>query len=163
MFKKRQTPHWWKKLVELGNATPRHSDTNKRSYRTSSQRFFWGLAGLLAYFLLGAYVLGGDGSGSSDNVGIYKLLMGALIVGGLAAFLAPRLNEGLERMLPSGRRKQEELKKKQGGSSRSSRRSGRSSSSSRSANHDSSSSTSSKPTQSEGSDPSDPVSDKADR
>jgi len=135
MFKKRQPPHWWKKLVELGNATPRHSDTNKRSYRTSSQRFFWGLAGLFTYFLLGAYVLGGDGSGSSDNVGIYKLLIGALIVGGLAAFLAPRLNEGLERMLPSGRRKQEELKKKQ---TRSSRSSQRSSSSSRSGNHDSS-------------------------
>ena len=41
-----------------------------------------------------AYVLGGNDSGLSDNAGIYKLLIGALIAGGLAAFLAPRLNKG---------------------------------------------------------------------
>ena len=41
-----------------------------------------------------AYVLGGNDSGLSDNAGINKLLIGALIAGGLAAFLAPRLNKG---------------------------------------------------------------------
>jgi hypothetical protein len=128
MFEKFKTPHWLEKLLELGKPKVSHSDNNKRAYRTSSHRYFWGIAALFIYFLLGAYLLRAD-AGSSDNNGIIKLVLGALIVGGMAAFLAPRLNEGLERLLPSGRRKQEERKNKS--SHRSSRTSRRSSHSSR--------------------------------
>ena len=122
---------WWKKFVKLGNPKPIHSDTNRRAYRTSTYRYFWGLSGLFVYFLLAAYVLGGDGSGSSDNSGIFILIFGALFFGSLGAFFAPRLNEALERLLPSGRRSQEDQLRKKSKSS-SSRSSGRSSHSSRS-------------------------------
>jgi len=156
MFNKRQSPHWLKKLLELGKAKPSHSDVKKRAYRTSSQRFFWGLAGIFAYFLMGVYLLGG-GSGSSDNSGIFSLIFGAIIVGGLVAFLAPRLNDGIERLLPSGRRKQEDLKKKQARRSPSSQRS------SRSGSIDSLRSSRTHSNQSKQSDQSDPATDKTGR
>jgi len=111
MSENRQSPRWLNKLLELGNAKPSRSDVKKRAYRTSSYRFFWGILGIFIYFLFGAYLLNG-GSGSSGNSGIFKLLFGAVIVGGLAAFLGPRFNESLEKLFPSGRRKQEESRKK---------------------------------------------------
>lgn len=126
MPEKRPTPLWWKRLLELGNPSHRQSDSKGRAYRTVTYRYFWGLTSVFVYFLLASYLLGGDGAGSSDNSGIYKLILGALLFGFLGAFFAPRLNEALERLLPSGRRKQEEKLRKQSrtSSSRSSRRSG---------------------------------------
>lgn len=121
MFEKHSLPTWFKSLLKLGKSRVVRSDSNRRAYRTVYYRYFWGLSFLSLYFLFGAYILGGDGSGSSDNGGIFKLLFGALITGGLGAFFAPRLNESLEKLLPSGRRNQEDLKQR--------RSSGRSSSS----------------------------------
>ena len=112
MSAKRPLPTWLKSLMELGKPRVSHSDTNRRAYRTVYYRYFWGLSFLSLYFLLGAYILGGDGSGSTDNGGIFKLLFGALLAGVLGAFFAPRLNESLEKLLPSGRRNQEDLKRR---------------------------------------------------
>jgi hypothetical protein len=124
MSAKRPLPTWLKSLMELGKPRVSHSDTNRRAYRTVYYRYFWGLSFLSLYFLLGAYILGGDGSGSTDNGGIFKLLFGALLAGVLGAFFAPRLNESLEKLLPSGRRNQEDLKRcHSSGRSSSSRRS----------------------------------------
>ena len=119
MSHNRSYPRWWKKLLELGNPKPLHSDSKRSAYRTVTYRYFWGLAGLFVYFLLCAYLLGGDGSGSSDNSGILILIFGAFLVGGLAAFFAPRLNETIEKLLPSGRRKKEETIQRQPHGSRS--------------------------------------------
>ena len=83
--------------------------------------------------------MGGDGSGSTDNGGIFKLLFGALLAGVLGAFFAPRLNESLEKLLPSGRRNQEDLKRRH--SSRRSSSSRRSRSEHRSSSQESSHST----------------------
>ncbi len=102
------SPLWWKRLLELGNPQSLRSDSQRRAYRTVTYRYFWGIAAVFFYFLLCAYGLGGDGGGSSDNSGIYILILGAVVMGGLGAFFAPRLNEALERLLPSGRRKKEE-------------------------------------------------------
>lgn len=111
MLEKIRTPRWLKKLIQLGNAKASHSDANKRAYRTSTYRYFWATLAVFIYFLLGSIFLDG-GSGSSDNSGIFYLIVGALILGGLAAFLGPRLNEGAERLFPSGRRRQEERRKR---------------------------------------------------
>ncbi len=108
MSEKRSTPAWQKKLWELGNPKVRHQEVKRRAYRTVTSRYLWGIAAVFFYFLLCAYGLGGDGGGSSDNSGIYILILGAVVMGGLGAFFAPRLNEALERLLPSGRRKKEE-------------------------------------------------------
>ncbi len=114
MFDKSSLPSWLKKLIDLGDAPSRpRSDTNKRAYRTVYYRYFWAIAFVLAYFLLVAYRLGGDDSGSSDNSGIYKLLIGAVLVGGLGAFFAPRLNLALQKLLPEGRRREEDRKRRQ--------------------------------------------------
>ena len=128
MLEKLKTSPVLKKLLALGNAKSTYSHASKRAYRSSSNRYFWAVAALFVYFLLGAYLLGG-GSGTSGNGGIFKLLFGAMIVGGLAAFLAPRLNEGLQGLLPSGRRNLAEQKKRSSQRrSRSARRSSQSSS-----------------------------------
>ena len=144
MFDKSSLPSWLKKLIALGDAPSRpRSDTNKRAYRTVYYRYFWAMAFALAYFLLAAYRLGGDDSGSSDNSGIYKLLIGAVLVGGLGAFFAPRLNLALQKLFPEGRRREADRKRRQsksrsqGSVSRSSSRSS-SGSSSRSSTHSSS-------------------------
>ena len=114
MFDKSSLPPWLKKLIDLGDAPSRpRSDTNKRAYRTVYYRYFWAIAFVLGYFLLVAYWLGGDDSGSSDNKGIYKLLIGALLVGGLGAFFAPRLNLALQKLFPEGRRREEDRKRRQ--------------------------------------------------
>jgi len=127
-LEKLKTSPVFKKLLALGNAKSTYSDGSKRPYRSSSNRYFWAVAALFVYFLLGAYLLDG-GSVSSGNGGIFKLLSGAVIVGGLAAFLAPRLNEILQGLLPSGRRNLAERKKRSSQrSSRSARRSKQSSS-----------------------------------
>ena len=108
MSHNQSSPLWWKRLLELGNPKVRHQEVNGRAYRTVTYRYFWGIAAVFFYFLLCAYGLGGDGAGSSDNSGILILILGAVVMGGLGAFFAPRLNEALERLLPSGRRKKEE-------------------------------------------------------
>lgn len=111
MLEKIKTSPVLKKLLALGNAKSHYSDGSKRAYLSSTNRYFWAVAALFVYFLLGAYLLNG-GSDSSGNGGIFKLLFGAVIVGGLAAFLAPRLNELLQGLLPSGRRNLAERKKR---------------------------------------------------
>jgi hypothetical protein len=142
MTDKSSKPSWLQKLIALGDPPTRsHSDTNKRPYRTVYYRYFWAIAFLLAYFLLLAYWFGGDDSGSTDNKGIYKLLIGAALVGGLGAFFAPRLNLALQKLLPEGRRREEDRKRRQSKS-----RSQRSRSSSRSADASTSTSTSDVPT-----------------
>lgn len=105
MFEKFNTPPALKKLLALGKAKPRHSDTQKRPYRSANVRFFWGISALFVFFLLVVYFSNGGDSGSSDNQGIYKVVIGAVIVGGLATFFAPWLNERLQSTMPSGRRK----------------------------------------------------------
>ena len=104
MFEKPSTPTWLKNLLALGQVKKRSSDTGKRAYRTSFYRYLWALVFIFIYFLLVVYRLNGDDSGSSDNSGIYKLLVGAVIFAFLGAFFAPRLNERLEALTPSGRR-----------------------------------------------------------
>ena len=103
MTEKRSTPTWLKNLLALGQAKKRASDTGKRAYRTTFYRYMWALVFIFIYLLLMAYGLNND-SGSSDNSGIYKLIIGAVIFAFLGAFFAPRLNERLEMLTPSGRR-----------------------------------------------------------
>jgi hypothetical protein len=105
MFEKPSTPTWLKNLLALGQVKKRSSDTGKHAYRTSFYRYLWALVFIFIYFLLVVYRLNGDDSGSSDNSGIYKLLVGAVIFAFLGAFFAPRLNERLEALTPSGRRR----------------------------------------------------------
>lgn len=119
MQEKRSTPTWQKRLWELGNPRTRHQESQGRAYRTVTYRYFWAIAAIFIYFLLCAYGLGGDGAGSSDNSGIFILIIGAVVMGALGAFFAPRLNEVFERMMPSGRRKKEEVIKRQPPGSRS--------------------------------------------
>jgi len=114
MSDKSSLPSWLNKLIALGDPPTRpRSDTNKRPYRTVYYRYFWAIAFVLAYFLLLAYWLGGDDSGSTNNQGIYKLLIGAVLVGGLGAFFAPRLNLAMQKLLPEGRRRDEDRKRRQ--------------------------------------------------
>ena len=132
MSEKRLTPTWQKRLWELGNPKTRHQDSQGRAYRTVTYRYFWGITAVFLYFLLCAYGLGGDGAGSSDNSGIFILIIGAVVMGALGAFFAPRLNEALERLMPSGRRKKEETIQRQPHGSRSKSSSSRGRSRSRS-------------------------------
>jgi hypothetical protein len=114
MSDKSSKPSLLQKLIALGDAPTRpRSDTNKRAYRTVYYRYFWAIAFVLAYFLLLAYWLGGDDSGSTDNQGIYKLLIGAVLVGGLGAFFAPRLNLAIQKLLPESRRREADRKRRQ--------------------------------------------------
>jgi hypothetical protein len=114
MSEKSWLPSWLQKLIALGDAPSRpRSDTNKRAYRTVYYRYFWAIAFVLGYFLLMAYWLGGDDSGSSDNQGIYKLLIGAVLVGGMGAFFAPRLNSAIQKLLPESRRREADRKRRQ--------------------------------------------------
>lgn len=119
MSDKRSTPTWLKRLWELGNPRTRQQESKGRAYRTVTYRYFWSLTGVFVYFFLCAYLLGGDGSGSSDNSGILSLIAGAIITASAGAFFAPRLNEAVERLLPSGRRKKEETIKRRPHESRS--------------------------------------------
>jgi hypothetical protein len=107
MTKNRSIPTWLKNLLALGQAKRRSSDTGKRAYRTTFYRYMWALVFIFIYLLLMAYGLNND-SGSSDNSGIYKLIIGAVISASLGAFFAPRLNERLEMLTPSGRRSKQE-------------------------------------------------------
>jgi hypothetical protein len=144
MSDKSWLPSWLKKLIALGDAPSRpRSDTNKRAYRTVYYRYFWAIAFLLGYFLLLAYWFSGDDSGSSDNKGIYKLLIGAVLVGGMGAFFAPRLNLAIQKLLPESRRREADRKRRQSkGRSQRSRSSTQSSSRSADASTNTSTSTS---------------------
>ena len=142
MSDKSSKPSWLQKLIALGDAPTRpRSDTNKRAYRTVYYRYFWAIAFVLGYLLLMAYWLGGDDSGSSDNQGIYKLLIGAVLVGGMGAFFAPRLNSAIQKLLPESRRREADRKRRQS-KSRSQRSRSSTQSSSRSADASTNTSTS---------------------
>jgi hypothetical protein len=109
MIYKKSSPSWWKKFLELGSPKPNYSGGKSRAYRTVAYRYFWAFIALFVYFALCAYLLGGDDSGSSGNSGIGILIAGAIIFACMGAFFAPALNRSIERMMPSGRRKKQEM------------------------------------------------------
>ena len=132
----------WKGLLNLSKA-PSNSKRNGKSYRTGFARASWAVGGLFIYFLIHYVLLNGSEEGSEDNDGIYILLMGALIAGGIGAFFAPRINSFLHQYTPQGRRSakaKKQLSPKKETNSSSSSRSSRSNK--RSSSKSSSSSTS---------------------
>ena len=81
------------------------SSSQKRAYRTEYQRYMWGAAFLIVYFLFVAFAIKGDDEGSSNNNGIIILVLGSLVFAGIGAYLAPGLTGIASRYTAHGRRK----------------------------------------------------------
>ena len=93
----------WKGLLNLSQA-PSTSKMNSKSYRTGFVRASWAVSAMFLYFLAHYMLLSGSEEGSENNNGIYLLLIGAMIAGGIGAFLAPRFNAFMYQYTPQGRR-----------------------------------------------------------
>lgn len=93
----------WKGLLNLSQA-PSISMMNGKSYRTGFVRASWAVSAVFLYFLARYMLLSDSEEGSENNNGIYLLLIGAMIAGGIGAFLAPRFNAFMYQYTPQGRR-----------------------------------------------------------
>ena len=95
----------WRLLKNLGTASPSSTTKRKGNFRSGFQRLLW--AGILLFFYFGMhyYSMMNSEVVSDGNSDIVNLLTGALFVGALGAFLAPRFSEYLAGWTSSGRRK----------------------------------------------------------
>ena len=93
----------WKGFLNLSKA-PSSSNMKSKSYRTGFVRASWAVSVMFMYFLMHYMLLSGSEEGSENNNGIYLLLVGAVIAGGIGAFLAPRFNAFMYQYTPQGRR-----------------------------------------------------------
>ena len=91
------------RLRELGDAPRGSVSRGGRTYRSGFKRAMGAVAFIFIYFLLASQVLG-DGQASSDNTGIFVLLLFALLAGVAGAFFAPRINAFFYARTVQGRR-----------------------------------------------------------
>ena len=96
----------WQGIVRL-SFPPSVRNQPPKSYRTGFMRCTWATIAVLLYLV--AIVMLGD-QVSANNSEVYQLIVGGLIVAGVTAFFAPRLNVYLFQLTPRGQRSQ--LKKK---------------------------------------------------
>jgi hypothetical protein len=95
----------WRGLKELGSDSSLANRRKKRGYRSGFQRVLWAGMFLFLYFGFIYYSMMNSEDGSEDNSGIFKLLLGATLVGAFGAYLAPRFSDYVESWTSSGRRK----------------------------------------------------------
>ena len=95
----------WKRLCELGDIPAGAVRSKNRTYRTGFQRSMGAIFFLFVYFALASRKLAGVRA-SSNNNGIYKLIILGAIVAALGAFFAPRIAAYMYSHSVAGRRQQ---------------------------------------------------------
>jgi hypothetical protein len=78
---------------------------SSRAYRTEFQRFLWGAIFLSSYFFLVFMRLSGDESGSTDNGGIWAVILFGIFFTFLGAYFAPGWSGLASNYTASGRRR----------------------------------------------------------
>jgi len=95
----------YKRLCELGDVPAGAVRSKNRTYRTGFQRSMGAIFFLFIFFAIASRKLAGVRA-SSNNTGIYILIMLGVIVAALGAFFAPRIAAYLYSHSVAGRRHQ---------------------------------------------------------